>query len=446
MIERFRMKQIQIAILGYGTVGTGVAQLLIDNQEVLTRRVGAQLKLKYIADIDTTTDRGIQLPEGVLIDDARQAVTDPEVQIVVETIGGEGIAKTLIADALKAGKHVVTANKALLAKHGNDLIATAATTGADLAFEASVGGCMPIIKTLRESLVGNHVHAMTGILNGTCNYIFTKINKEGISFEEALDQAQAGGYAEADPTLDVDGFDTAHKLAILGALAYGMEINFDDIYIEGIRKVTPKDITYARQFGYCIKLLAISKNHGDQIEARVHPTMIPLDNTLAHVGGTLNAISVSTDAAGDILLSGHGAGMLPTASAVVGDVVDLARNLMLGINGRIPVLSYQTENIRQVPVMPMADIVTHYYFRFNALDQPGVLSKISGILGDHEISLKSVHQKGRKTNGSVPLVMLTHRAREASVNDALTKIAALDIVAGAPMVIRIEDHQGDDHS
>jgi homoserine dehydrogenase len=446
MIERFRMKQIQIAILGYGTVGTGVAQLLIDNQEVLTRRVGAQLKLKYIADIDTTTDRGIQLPEGVLIDDARQAVTDPEVQIVVETIGGEGIAKTLIADALKAGKHVVTANKALLAKHGNDLIATAATTGADLAFEASVGGCMPIIKTLRESLVGNHVHAMTGILNGTCNYIFTKINKEGISFEEALDQAQAGGYAEADPTLDVDGFDTAHKLAILGALAYGMEINFDDIYIEGIRKVTPKDITYARQFGYCIKLLAISKNHGDQIEARVHPTMIPLDNTLAHVGGTLNAISVSTDAAGDILLSGHGAGMLPTASAVVGDVVDLARNLMLGISGRIPVLSYQTENIRQVPVMPMADIVTHYYFRFNALDQPGVLSKISGILGDHEISLKSVHQKGRKTNGSVPLVMLTHRAREASVNDALTKIAALDIVAGAPMVIRIEDHQGDDHS
>ncbi len=440
------MKQIQIAILGYGTVGTGVAQLLIDNQEVLTRRVGAQLKLKYIADIDTTTDRGIQLPEGVLIEDARQAVRDPEVQIVVETIGGEGIAKTLIADALKAGKHVVTANKALLAKHGNDLIATAATTGADLAFEASVGGCMPIIKTLRESLVGNHVHAMTGILNGTCNYIFTKINKEGISFEEALDQAQAGGYAEADPTLDVDGFDTAHKLAILGALAYGMEINFDDIYIEGIRKVTPKDITYARQFGYCIKLLAISKNHGDQIEARVHPTMIPLDNTLAHVGGTLNAISVSTDAAGDILLSGHGAGMLPTASAVVGDVVDLARNLILGINGRIPVLSYQTENIRQVPVMPMADIVTHYYFRFNALDQPGVLSKISGILGDHEISLKSVHQKGRKTNGSVPLVMLTHRAREASVNDALTKIAALDIVAGAPMVIRIEDHQGDDHS
>lgn len=443
MIERNRMKQIQIAILGYGTVGTGVARLLLENQEVLALRVGAELKIKYIADIDTTTDRGIQLPEGVLIDDAHQAVTDPEVQIVVETIGGEGIAKTLIAEALKAGKHVVTANKALLAKHGNELIATAATAGADLAFEASVGGCMPIIKTLRESLVGNHVHAMTGILNGTCNYIFTKINEEGIQFEEALDQAQAGGYAEADPTLDVDGFDTAHKLAILGALAYGMKINFDDIYIEGIRKVTPKDITYAHQFGYCIKLLAISKNHGDQIEARVHPTMIPLDNTLAHVGGTLNAISVSTDAAGDILLSGHGAGMLPTASAVVGDVVDLARNLMLGVNGRIPVLSYQTENIRRVPVMPMADIVTHYYFRFNALDQPGVLSKISGILGDHGISLKSVHQKGRKTNGGVPLVMLTHRAREASVNAALAKIAALDIVAGTPMVIRIEDQQGD---
>lgn len=437
------MKQIQIAILGYGTVGAGVARLLLENQEVLTRRVGAELKLKYIADIDTTTDRGIQLPEGVLIDDARKAVADPEVQIVVETIGGEGIAKALMVEALKAGKHVVTANKALLAKHGNDLIATAATTGADLAFEASVGGCMPIIKTLREALVGNQVHAMTGILNGTCNYIFTKINAEGIPFKEALDQAQAGGYAEADPTLDVDGFDTAHKLAILGALAYGMEINFEDIHIEGIRNVTPRDITYARQFGYCIKLLAISKNHGDQIEARVHPTMIPLDNTLAHVNGTLNAITVSTDAAGDILLSGHGAGMLPTASAVVGDVVDLARNLLLGVTGRIPVLSYQTENIRQVPVMPMADIVTHYYFRFNVLDQPGVLSKISGILGDHEISLKSVHQKGRKTNGSVALVMLTHRAREASVNAALTKIAALEIVTDTPMVIRIEDQHGD---
>jgi homoserine dehydrogenase len=437
------MEQIQIAILGYGTVGTGVARLLLENADVLARRVGTELKLKYVADIDTTTDRGLQLPQGVLIDDAAKAVADPDVQIVVETIGGEGIAKTLMRTALQAGKHVVTANKALLAKSGNDLIATAAEAGADLAFEASVGGCMPIIKTLREALVGNHVHAMTGILNGTCNYIFTRIAEEGIAFEVALAQAQAGGYAEADPTLDVDGFDTAHKLAILGALAYGMEINFDDIYIEGIRKVTPRDITYARQFGYCIKLLAISKNHGDSIEARVHPTMIPLDNTLAHVNGTLNAISVSTDAAGEILLSGHGAGMMPTASAVVGDVVDLARNLMLGVNGRIPVLSYQTENIRRVPVMPMADIVTHYYFRFNALDRPGVLSKISGILGDNEISLKSVHQKGRKTNGSVPLVMLTHRAREAAVSTALEEIAALDIVAGTPMLIRIEDRHGD---
>jgi homoserine dehydrogenase len=438
------MKQIQIAILGYGTVGTGVARLLLENKDLLAQRVGVELKLKYIADIDTTTDRGLALPAGILIDDARRALADPEVQIVVETIGGEGIAKTLIIEALKAGKHVVTANKALLAKHGNDLIATAAGSGAGLAFEASVGGCMPIIKTLRESLVGNHVHAMTGILNGTCNYIFTKINDEGIPFEAALEQAQAGGYAEADPTLDVDGFDTAHKLAILGALAYGMEINFDDIHIEGIRKITPQDITIARQFGYAIKLLAISKNHGDQIEARVHPTMIPVGTTLAHVNGTLNAIAVTTDAAGDILLSGHGAGMLPTASAVVGDVVDLARDLMQGASGRIPVLGYQTANIRKLPVMPIADIVTHYYFRFNALDRPGVLSKISGILGDHEISLKSVHQKGRKTNGSVPLVMLTHRAREAAVLEALKKIAALEIVAGTPIFIRIEDEMGEE--
>jgi len=287
--------------------------------------------------------------------------------------------------------------------------------------------------------VGNHVQSMTGILNGTCNYILSKITDEGISFESALAQAQAGGYAEADPTLDVGGFDTAHKLAIISGLAYGMHINYDDIYIEGISKITPLDIDFAKQFGYRIKLLAISKFANGAVEARVHPTMIPEDSILSSVNGTLNAVTVTGDAVGDILLSGHGAGMLPTASAIISDVADVARNLSCNAGGRVPILAYQAESIATLPILPMDEIVTHYYVRFEALDNPGVLSKISGILGNYGISIKSVHQKGRKNDGNVPVVMLTHRAREKEINQALTEIKALDIVSGDPVVIRIED-------
>jgi homoserine dehydrogenase len=433
------MKPINIAILGCGTVGTGVARLLLENADILRDRVGCNLNLKYVADIDTETDRGIALAPGVLIPDAAGAVGDPDIDIVVETIGGEGIAKQLILDAMAAGKHVVTANKALLAKHGNEIVAAATGNEVDLAYEASVGGCMPIIKTVRESLVGNRISAMTGILNGTCNYILSKITDEGVVFEIALAEAQAKGYAEADPTLDVEGFDAAHKLAILSALAFGMHINFDDVYIEGISKITPLDIEFAAQFGYRIKLLAITKFDGQSVEARVHPTMIPFDNMLSNVNGTLNAVNVSADAVDDILLSGHGAGMLPTASAVVSDLADIARNMLSGGAGRVPVMGFQPDTIRAIPVMPMDDIVTNYYFRFDAMDRPGVLATIAGILGKYAISLKFVHQKGRKTNGSVPVVMLTHHAREADVRRALSEISALDVVASKPMLIRIED-------
>ncbi len=432
-------KQINIGLLGLGTVGTGLAKVLMTNQEILKARVGVPLHLKTIADIDLSSDRGIPLDAFDLTDDAYQIVNDPDIDIVVEMIGGEGIAKELILKAIQNGKHVVTANKALLAKHGNPIFQVAQEQGVDLAYEASVGGCMPIIKTLRETLVGNRIQAMSGILNGTCNYILSKITDEGLEFEAALKLAKARGYAEADPTLDVEGYDTAHKLAILTSLGYGMAINFDDIYIEGISKITPLDIEFAEQFGYRIKLLAISKGGNDAVEARVHPAMIPFDNLLSNVNGTLNAITVTADVVGNILLYGHGAGMMPTASAVVADIVDIARNLLSQTSGRIPLMSYQMDQMKPIPITPIQDITTHYYFRFAALDRPGVLSTIAGILGKYGISLKFVHQKGRKTEGSVPVVMLTHLAREEDVQNALAQIRVLDVVSREPMLIRIED-------
>jgi homoserine dehydrogenase len=303
---------------------------------------------------------------------------------------------------------------------------------------------MPIIKSLRESLAGNHIKSMAGILNGTCNYILSRSTEDGSSFEDVLAEAQKNGFAEADPSLDIEGIDTAHKLAILISLAYGMEINFNDIYIEGISKITPMDIEFAGQFGYRIKLLAITKDTGDSIEARVHPTMIPFANPLSGVNGVLNAVTISGDAIGDMMLYGYGAGMMPTASAVMGDVIDIARNILSGSTGRVPLLSYQMDRIRKISVLPMEEIREHYYFRFSALDRPGVLSKISGILGDYDISIKSVHQKGRKTKGAVPIVMLTHLAREADVQDALSDILNLDVVSDRPVLIRIEDENGED--
>ena len=322
------MKKINVGLIGCGTIGTGVAKILIENKDLLLSRIGAVLNLKYVADIDLETDRGIPFDDGVFISDAFKVVDDPDIDIVVEMIGGQGIAKDLILRAFDNGKPVVTANKALLAGHGNTLFRAAMENGVDLAFEASVGGCMPIIKSLRESLVGNHIRSMAGILNGTCNYILSRSAEDGSSFEDVLAEAQKNGFAEADPTLDIEGIDTAHKLAILTSLAYGMEINYKDIYIEGISKITPMDIEFAREFGYRIKLLAITKDTGDAVEARVHPTMIPFTNPLSGVNGVLNAVTITGDAVGDMMLYGYGAGMMPTASAVVGDIADIARNLL----------------------------------------------------------------------------------------------------------------------
>jgi homoserine dehydrogenase len=434
------MKSIEIGILGCGIVGTGVAKILIEKQDLLESRIGARLHLKHVADLDTTTDRGITFDDGVLISDAEAVLNDPEIDIIVETIGGKGIAKEFVLKALKNGKHVVTANKALLASFGNELVEAARENQVDLAFEASTGGCMPVIKALRESLVANRIERMIGILNGTCNFILTKMSKEGCSFEKALKEAQELGFAEADPFLDVEGHDSAHKLAILGALAYGMEINLDDIHVEGISKITPMDIEFAEEFGYTIKLLAISKNNTDTVEARVHPAMIPSSNPLSHVEGSMNAVTIDGDATGQTMLYGQGAGMMPTASAVVGDIADITRNIISGTQQRMPILGCPESNIKTIPVLPMKEISTPYYFRFEAADEPGVLSRISGILGDCGISIKIVHQKGRRSNGSVPVVMITHHAREESAQKALKQIAALDSIMDEPVVIRIENN------
>lgn len=432
------MKEIKIGILGLGTVGTGIAKILYNNGPLIASRLGASLILKKAADIDLARDRGIQFDEGVLTADPLEVVTDPEIDIVLEMIGGETIAKDLILKAISNGKHIVTANKALLASSGNMLFKTAADKGVSIAFEPSVGGCMPIIKTIRESLVGNRIQSISGILNGTCNYILSKITNEGVSFEDALAEAQAEGFAEADPTLDIEGFDTAHKLAILSSIAYGAEINLDDIYVEGISNITAMDIEFAGQCGYRIKLLAITKFTGNAIDARVHPTMIPFSNPLSNVNGSLNAVTINGDAVGDMMLYGHGAGMMPTASAAISDTIDIARDMLYGTNSRIPMLSYQREQIKKIPTQPIDEISTYYYVRISALDQPGVLSKISGILGDHQISIKSVHQTERKLNGAVPIFMLTHRAKEAEIQKALAKIASLDIITDPPSLIRIE--------
>ncbi len=432
------MKQINIGILGLGTVGTGIAKMITENADVISARLGGKLVLKKAADLDIERDRGMDFAPGVLTRDPYEVVDDPEIQIVLEMIGGMDIARELITRGIENGKHIVTANKALLATAGNDLVKLASQKGVTLAFEASVGGCMPVIKTIRESLAGNNIHSATGILNGTCNYILTKIGAEGISFEKALEQAKAEGYAEADPSLDVDGFDTAHKLAILSAIAFGMEINYDDVYMEGISAITPMDIEFAAQCGYRIKLLAITKSDGQAVEARVHPTMIPFSDMLSNVSGSMNAVTIAGDAVGDMILYGHGAGMMPTASAVIGDVMDISRSILAGGAMRIPILSYQADRIRKLPVKPMDEIFTHYYFRFAALDKPGVLAKIAGILGEHDISIKYVHQTEHRINGVVPVYMLTHRAGEAKVKKALDRIAELDAIQERPVLIRIE--------
>ncbi|MCD6137989.1 MAG: homoserine dehydrogenase [Deltaproteobacteria bacterium] len=433
------MKKIGVGLLGFGTVGSGTAKILLENRELIESRVGATLELKWIADLDIETDRGVSVDKQILTTDARKVINDPDVDIVVELIGGYDPAKSFILQAIENGKHVITANKALLAAHGDEIFSTASQRGVEIGFEASVGGGIPLIRSVKEGLVANHIESFFGILNGTANYILTKMTDEGTPFSQVLKEAQAMGYAEADPTFDVEGIDTAHKLAILVAIAYGMPIDLNAIYTEGISKITPLDINFVKEFGYRIKLLAISKDDGEAIEARVHPTIIPEGSMLANVSEAYNALYIKGDAVGNIMLYGQGAGMMPTGSAVVSDIVDVARNLLSGAVGRVPLVGYQSGSVQKKRVKSINELDTKYYFRFSAEDRPGVLSKISGLLGKHKISIKSVHQKGRDVAGPVPIVMITHEAKEAAVKSALSEIDELDVVKDKTMLIRIED-------
>jgi homoserine dehydrogenase len=440
LLSRGHMREIKVGMIGFGTVGSGVVGILQKNSRLIEKRMGAKLVLKRIADIDLKTDRGVKLKPGVLTRRAEEVIKDPEIDIVMELIGGIEPAKTFILKAIRNRKHIVTANKALLALHGDEIFREAHRFGVDVNFEASVGGGIPLIRSIKEGLVANRIHSIFGILNGTSNYILSKMTDEGRDFKEVLKEAQEKGYAEADPTYDIEGIDAAHKLAILVRLAFGTSLRFYEIFIGGISEITPLDIQFGREFGYRIKLLAIAKMEKGKIEARVHPTMIPEGHLLSTVEGVFNAIYIKGDAVGPTLFYGQGAGQMPTGSAVVSDLVELGRNLLVQAKGhRVPSLSYQEFAIEKNPLKKIEEVVMPYYMRFSALDRPGVLSKISGILGKNDISIVSVIQKGRRIKGSVPIVMMTHEAKEKNVRQALKEISRLGVILGKTMFIRVEN-------
>ncbi len=433
------MDRIYIGLIGFGTVGTGLLKILQENGKLLEKRLGIPIILKRISDLDVTRDRGVKVNPAILTPKASEVIDDPEISIVVELMGGLEPARSFILQAISRGKHIVTANKALLAVHGKEIFQAADEAGVDIGFEGSVGGGIPIIRSMKEGLVANKIQILFGILNGTSNYILSEMTQRGLNFQEVLKKAQELGYAEADPTLDVEGIDTAHKLSILLSLSYGIQVKLEDIYTEGISSIAPMDIEHAKELGYHVKLLAIAKSDGGRIEARVHPTLLPADHLLSTVSGPFNAIFVKGDAVGSTLFYGAGAGMMPTGSAVVSDLVDLCRNIRLGISRRVPLLSYQREHLREAEIKPIRDITSTYYLRFTVVDRPGVLSRISGILGDLDISIESVIQKGRKSGKGVYIYMLTHEARENDMEKALQVIDRLPVVVDKTVVIRIED-------
>ena len=435
------MSSIGVGLVGWGTVGSGVIRILMENADVIESRLGVSLELRRVADLDLVRPRAVQVPPGLLTDKVDDILDDPDIQIVVELMGGLGAARDVICRALERKKHVVTANKALLAHYGNEIFETARQNERSIGFEASVAGGIPFIKALREGLAANRIWTIFGILNGTANYILTRMTESGLDFADALREAQEKGYAEANPALDVEGIDAAHKLAIAGAIAFGTPIRFENVYTEGISRIEPLDIQFGEEFGYQLKLLAIARNTDGRIEMRVHPTLIPRRHVLASVKGAYNAVHIEGDAVGDIMLYGMGAGMMPTGSAVVGDLMDLARDIIRKTPSRIPPLGCLPERLGEPVIKPISDVTTCYYFRFSALDRPGVLSSIAGILGAHQISLAAVLQKGRQIGGAVPVVMLTHEAIESNVQNALAEIDHLDVVLAPTQVIRVEDRE-----
>ncbi len=428
------MREIKIALLGFGTVGQGVYELLQKNKDIFEEKLGIKITVKKILVRDVKKKREVKAPSEVFTTNFEEILADKEIAVVCELMGGIEPAKGYVLSALSRGKQVVTANKAILAEYGDEIFDEARKNGAFLGFEASVGGGIPIIKTLNEALIGNRIERITGIINGTTNYILTKMLEQNLSFERALEEAKAKGYAEADPSLDLKGYDSAHKLSILASLSFGSFIPFKKVYVEGIENIDLMDLKFAKSFGYIIKLIAEAKKDKDKVEVRVHPALLPENHILTSVRLNYNAIFIKGDFVGEILLYGLGAGKEPTASAVVGDIVSAIEYLF---SKKSPLIPYPSIN-EGVKIKPMKDCVFKYYFRFSAIDRPGVLSKISGILGKYGISIASVVQIGRqKKKGAVPIVMLTHEAKEERVEKALEEINTLDVLKGETKRLRI---------
>jgi len=430
------VKQIKVGIIGFGTVGAGVAENLLKNNDVITSRTGGpQVVLSGIADLDITTDRGVDVPKSLLTTDASSLID--QVDIVVELVGGTTVAKTFILNALNKGKTVVTANKALLAKHGAELFAAAAANRANIFYEASVGGGIPVIKALREGLVSNRIKSIYGILNGTCNYILTRMEREGADFAPILADAQKLGYAEQEPSLDVDGFDTAHKAAILAGLAYGEWFGLEPVYVEGIREVSQIDLAYADELGYRIKLLAIIKEIEGNVQIRVHPTLIPQSALLGNVNGVFNGVVINGDTVGQTLFYGRGAGRAATASAVVADIVGAALDIASGSVGRVAAFR---EGKQYRALCPIGNISSRYYLRLAVRDEQGVLAAITEILSRNQISISSlVQRENLLPDGSVPLLILTHLTTEGNVQKAIGEIENLSGMVGSVKLFRIED-------
>lgn len=431
------MKTVKIGICGLGTVGSGTFNVITRNQTEINARAGCNIEITQIGARrdNPSADTG----KANVIRDIFEVASNPEVDIVVELIGGTTVAKELVLKAIENGKHVVTANKALIAEFGNEIFEKAAEKGVAVAYEAAVAGGIPIIRALREGLAANKIEWLAGIINGTGNFILTEMRDKGRTFEDVLAEAQALGYAEADPTFDVEGIDAAHKLVILASLAFGMPLQFDKVYCEGIAQIAPEDVTYASELGYRIKHLGIARQHDSGVELRVHPTFIPQRRLIANVDGVDNAVLVKGDAVGSTMYCGPGAGSEPTASSVIADVVNLARMLSASQENRVPALGFVRKSLQDFPVLPMVDIETGYYLRLNAIDKPGVLSRVTQILSDSGISIEALIQKEpREDQVEVPVIVLTNRVLEKNMNDAIVKIEGLETVVGKVVRIRVE--------
>ena len=434
------MKPINVGLLGIGTVGGGTFTVLRRNREEISRRAGCSITMKMVADKDLERARKVVGDSAVITADALDVVNNPDIDIVVELIGGTGIAKELVLRAIANGKHVVTANKALLALHGNEIFAAAQKKDVMVAFEAAVGGGIPIIKSLREGLTANRIEWIAGIINGTSNFILSEMRDKGASFGDVLKEAQRLGYAETDPTFDIEGIDAAHKLVIMAAIGFGIPMQFSSAYVEGISKLTREDIRYAEELGYRIKLLGIAKRKAAGIELRVHPTLIPARRLIANVEGVMNAILVKGDAVGQTMYYGAGAGAEPTASAVIADLVDVARMLTADPEHRVPHFAFQPDQLSNIPILPMGEVETSYYLRLRVYDKPGVLADITRVLADLGISIDAMIQKEpHEGEDQADIIMLTHLTVEKHINAAIEKIEKLPVVAGKVTRIRLEE-------